>query len=100
MSASSTFPDFEQLPGAVKNNLTAEQWEDVKPRVIADGNPAPDSAVYVNLKNGQQRRYEAGELVQGPVIAAHNLAGGRGQDSTQFHTVPPNAPPGVGGSER
>jgi hypothetical protein len=86
---------YERLPGAVKHNLAADQWEEVLPLVVHDGEPAPETTIYMNLKNGQLFRYEAGQLVSGPVLAAHNLAGGRGQDSTQFHTAPVGAPPGT-----
>jgi hypothetical protein len=87
--------DYEQLPGAVKNNLTASQWEEALHLVVADGAAAPETTVYLNLKNGQLHRYEAGVPVSGPVLAAHNLAGGRGNDSAQFHTAPAGAPPGT-----
>lgn len=82
---------YEQLPGSVKHNLTEEQWQEARPRVIADGAPAPESTIYLNLKNGQLRQHEAGEPVQGPALAAHNLAGGRGRDSSQFYTAPAGA---------
>lgn len=87
--------EYEQLPGAVKNNLTASQWEEARPFVVADGASAPETTVYLNLKNGQMYRYESGAPVSGPALAAHNLSGGRGSDSTQFHTAPAGAPPGT-----
>lgn len=84
--------DYEKLPGSIKNNLTAEQWEEALARVINAGESVPDAAIYINLKNGQMRRYETGDRAEGPLLAAHNLAGGRGKDSDQFSTVPEGAP--------
>ncbi len=83
---------YDRLPGAIKNNLTPEQWEEARSRVVQAGDAVPDGAIYINLKNGQMRRYEAGDRAEGPLLAAHNLAGGRGKDSDQFFTVPEGAP--------
>ncbi len=92
MTASETWHDYESLPGAIKNNLTPEQWEEARSRVISAGANVPDSAIYVNLKNGQMRYYEADDLAAGPLLAVHNLAGARGKDTEQFRTVPDGAP--------
>ncbi len=87
--------DYDRLPGAIKNNLTAAQWEQARRLVVADGAAAPETTVYLNLKNGQTYQYELGATVSGPALAAHNLAGGRGRDSAQFHTAPDGARPGT-----
>jgi hypothetical protein len=84
--------EYDKLPGTIKNNLTEEQWEEAQSRVVGSGSTAPDAAIYINLKNGQMRRYEAGDRAEGPLLAAHNLAGGRGKDNEQFSTVPDGAP--------
>ena len=84
--------DFEKLPGPVKGNLTPEQWEEAQSRVVPQGAAVPDAAVYLNLKNGQMVRMDAGVAAHAPLLAVHNLAGGRGKDSDQFSTVPEGAP--------
>jgi hypothetical protein len=83
---------YEQLPAAVKNNLSAEQWQEVGGLVVWEGATVPEATIYVNLKNGQHVRYERGARAPAPLLAAHNLAGARGKDSTQFHTAPAGAP--------
>lgn len=83
--------DYDKLPGAVKDNLTEQQWREAMRDVIPDGAPVPDSTDYINLKNGQCNSYEAGDPAMGPLLATHNLSGGRGKDSTQFHHTPPGA---------
>lgn len=86
---------YDRLPGAVKQNLTESQWEEARRLVIPAGAPAPETTVYLNLRNGQTFQVEQGAPVSGPVLAAHNLTGGRGRDSEQFHTAPAGAPPGT-----
>ncbi len=51
-----------------------------------------DAAVFLKLKNGQMFRMEIGATANAPLLAVHNLAGGRGRDSEQFSTVPEGAP--------
>ena len=93
MSGASDFwRDYEKLPGPIKANLTAEQWEEARARVVPQGAAVPDAAVYLNLKNGQMVRMDTGAAATAPLLAVHNLAGGRGKDSEQFSTVPEGAP--------
>jgi hypothetical protein len=81
---------YEELPHAVKNNLTPRQWAAAQGNVIPEGGFVPQGTVYMNLKNGQCRFYEFGERAPAPLLATHDLAGGRGADDTQFHTAPPD----------
>jgi hypothetical protein len=83
--------EYDRLPGLVKHNLTAEQWDEARRAVVAEGMPVPETTVYLDLKNGQSREYSRGDAAPGPLLAMHDLAGGRGQDSAQFHTAPPGA---------
>ena len=83
--------DYEQLPGLVRDNLTAEQWLEAQRNIVVEGQTVPETTVYVDLKNGQCRQHTAGEVAGGPLLPTHDLSGGRGKDSSQFHTEPPGA---------
>jgi hypothetical protein len=82
---------YEKLPREIKDNLTPAQWKAAQPGVIDEGQPVPESTVYINLKNGLCRPYQAGEPANGPLLPTHDLSGGRGADDTQFHTKPHGA---------
>ncbi|MGE5335452.1 MAG: hypothetical protein ACM3N4_12175 [Nitrososphaerota archaeon] len=82
---------YEQLPDVVKDNLSEEQWREAQRGVILEGVKIPESTIYLNLKNGQQLPYEAGMRANAPLLPVHDLAGGRGADSSQFHSSPPGA---------
>ncbi len=84
---------YEQLPSLVKDNLSAEQWEAAQHLVILEGERVPDTTTYINLKNGQIHQYEYGARAEAPLLAAHNLSGGGGKDSTQFEGSPFGAHP-------
>jgi hypothetical protein len=83
---------YERLPGAVKDNLSPQQWRLAQREVIPEGEKVPETSMYVNLKNGQRYVVEEGVRANGPLLPAYNLAGARGGDDTQFRTRPPNAP--------
>jgi hypothetical protein len=82
---------YEQLPQLVTDNLSPEQWLEAQSAVITEGASVPDTTDYINLKNGQIHRYTYGQEAEAPLMATHDLAGGRGKDSTQFHTSPPGS---------
>jgi hypothetical protein len=84
---------YEQLPSEVKDNLSAEQWDEVQRFIIFEGERVPDTTTYINLKNGQIHQHERGEPARGPLLATHNLAGGGGKESAQFESSPPGAHP-------
>jgi hypothetical protein len=42
------FP-YEQLPQPVKDNISAEQWPEVQPGVVPQGDLIPEKTAYVNL---------------------------------------------------
>jgi hypothetical protein len=88
-------PGYESLPAPVQRNLTAEQWAEARRLVVPQGQSVPETTQYLNLKDGQLRIYDLGETADGPLLAAHNLAGGRGRDSDQFRTAPRGAPRGT-----
>jgi len=55
---------------------------------------APDFShgeCHINLKTAQQLPYEAGMRANAPLLPVHDLSGGHGADSSQFHTSPPDA---------
>jgi hypothetical protein len=81
---------YEELPHIVKNNLTPQQWAEALWNVIPEGGLVPQTTEYLNLKNGQRKRYEFGARAPAPLLATHDLAGGRGADDTQFRTAPPD----------
>ena len=82
---------YEQLPNEVKDNLTPEQWTLAQRVAIDEGEEVPETTGYLNLKNGMRRMYTAGERADAPLLAEHDLAGGRGADDSQFHRSPPGA---------
>ncbi len=79
---------YEELPNAVKDNLTPGQWAEALGNVIPEGGMIPQTTIYLNLKNGQSFKYEFGQRAPAPMLAEHDLAGGRGADTTQFHGSP------------
>lgn len=79
---------YQELPQRVKDNLTEEQWQEAQHHVLMDGATAPETTDYMNLKNGQTQRFQEGDRISGPALPVHDLAGGRGADSTQFHHAP------------
>jgi hypothetical protein len=80
--------DYEQLPRDVKRNLSPEQWLVAQADVVIEHDTVPETAGYINLRNGWSRQYQAGEPADGPLLPVHDLAGAGGKDSTQFHTTP------------
>lgn len=82
---------YEELPRPVQDNLSPEQWREALRGVVPEGGTVPETTVYINLKNGQFFQYELGQRANAPLLPAHDLAGGRGADDTQFHTSPPGA---------
>lgn len=82
---------YEELPRAVQDNLTPDQWRQALRGVVPEGGNVPETTMYLNLKNGQSLQYEQGQRANAPLLAEHDLAGGRGADDTQFHTLPSGA---------
>jgi len=90
-SAIGDLPAYSELPGVVKDNISVDQWPAASHAVVSEGGTVPETTKYVNLKNGQIHGYQMGEAADGPLLAAHDLSGGHGQDDTQFHTSPRGA---------
>src|SRR5258706_2973854 len=82
---------YEKLPDPVKDNLTEEQWREARRGVVHESQEIPETTIYINLKTAQQLPYEAGMRANAPLLPVHDLSGGRGADSSQFHTSPPGA---------
>ena|ERR1051326_6905194 len=79
---------YEELPNVVKQNLTPNQWALAQFHVIPEGGLVHETAIYLNLKNGQFQHFEASARAPAPLLAAHGLCGGRGADEPHFHTPP------------
>jgi hypothetical protein len=84
-------PAYEALPRIVKDNISREQSPEALREVVHVGVAVPETARYVNLKNGLIHPYQIGERADGPLLPVFALAGGRGKDDTQFHTSPSGA---------
>ncbi|HLH25167.1 MAG TPA: hypothetical protein VK066_21815 [Chloroflexota bacterium] len=82
---------YDELPSAIKDNLSPAQWQEAQRDVILGGDPVPDTTQYISLKSGLCRQYRAGEPADGPLLPTHDLSGGGGADDTQFHTAPRGA---------
>ena len=82
---------YEELPDTVKDNLTEAQWRLAQQGAILEGMKIPETTFYVNLKNGQRRRYDEGERATAPLLPEHDLAGAHGKSDEQFHSAPPDA---------
>ena len=92
-TADDDVPPYEALPRAVKDNISREQWPEVRREVVRSGMKIPEPARYINLKNGLVFEYTAGQVANGPLLPVADLAGGGGKDDTQFHTAPQGAHP-------
>lgn len=82
---------YEELPQLIKDNLSPQQWLEAQRDIIDEGETLPETARYIDVKNGQIHQHTAGETATGPLLPVHDLAGGGGKDDTQFHTTPPGA---------
>lgn len=82
---------YENLPNAVKNNVSEDQWDEVQRMVVPEDSEVPQTTQYINLKDGYSRSYEQGEKAPAPLLATHDLAGARGKDDIQFRSSPPDA---------
>jgi hypothetical protein len=83
---------YEELPQAVKDNLSPEQWRLAQREVIWEGERVSETGMYINLKNGQRYVVEESVPANGPLLPVYDLSGAHGKDDTQFHTRPPTAP--------
>jgi hypothetical protein len=83
--------EYEQLPNLVRDNLSEDQWAEAQRVIVTDGAPVPETSDYINLKNGQIHAYQIGEPADGPLLAVHDMAGGRGRETDQYRTAPPGA---------
>ena len=68
---------YGQLPQLVKDNLSEEQWREIQPNIIMEGEPVPEQTQYINLMNGQMHVLDEGAKATGPLLAAHDLSGAR-----------------------
>lgn len=84
---------YHELPQLIKDNLDERQWLEAQRDIIDEGGTIPETAQYIDIKNGQIHQHSAGETAGGPLLPVHDLSGGGGKDDTQFHTTPPGARP-------
>jgi hypothetical protein len=66
-------PPYDELPRRVKDNIPRERWPLALHQVIYPGQPIPDSARYINLKNGLIFEYELGQRADGPLLPVSAL---------------------------
>jgi hypothetical protein len=92
--------DYDKLPQRIKDNISEDQWPEAQREVIPDGESAPDTGYYINLKNGQIHEFSAGDAVSGPVLPVHDLAGAGGKNDSQFESTSPGAHPAPGAAPR
>jgi len=79
---------YDKLPTRLRDNLSADQWDQMQHLVIQEGEPVPDTTGYLNLKNGQIHQYERGTPAPGLLIAEHDLSGARGKNDSQLEGAP------------
>jgi hypothetical protein len=83
--------DYEQLPSAIKDNLSPDQWRRAQRGIIAEGTPVPDTTRYIDVKSGLCFEYQAGEPARGYILPVHDLSGAGGKENAQFETAPRGA---------
>jgi hypothetical protein len=91
-------PEYDGLPKRVKDNIAREQWPQALREVVHKSGPIPESAQYINLKNGRVFLYQVGQVANAPLLPLHALAGARGKEERPFqhahnHHLPPSAGP-------
>ena len=82
---------YAELPQLIKDNLSEQQWLEAQRDIIDEGETIPETARYIDVKNGQIHQHTAGERATGPLLPVHDLSGGGCKDDTQFHTTLPGA---------
>ena len=75
---------YEDLPEAVKNNLTEEQFDLAKVDVVEAGEMVPGTTEYIDLATGVRRTYRDGEIAPADLLPTHDLSGAHGKDNTQW----------------
>jgi hypothetical protein len=91
-------PEYDALPKRVKDNIAREQWPQALHEVVHPSGPIPESAQYINLKNGRVFLYQVGQVANAPLLPLHALAGARGKEDRPFQHAhnrhqPPTAEP-------
>ena len=84
---------YDTLPQHVRDNISADQWDQIQHLIIQQGESIPDTTGYINLKNGQIQQLERGAPATGPLLAEHDLSGARGKNDSQFEGTPSGAHP-------
>jgi hypothetical protein len=79
---------YEQLPSAVKDMLTPDQWQEERGGAIDKNESVPSSGVYINLQDGQRREFKEGDPAPAPLLPAPDFAGASGQPGTGTRTQP------------
>ena len=81
---------YGELPQLIKDNLSEQQWLEAQRDLIDAGERVPETARYIDVKNGQIHQHVAGETASGPLLPVHDLSGAGGKDDTRFRTAPPD----------
>jgi hypothetical protein len=81
--------NYESLPQLIKDNLSAEQWEQAQYDILHEGVAVPETARFINVRNGQIHEYAAGDRADAPLLPVHDLSGAGGGNSSQFEGTQP-----------
>ncbi len=75
---------YESLPEFVRSNLSEDQFDLARVDIVYEGESVPETTEYVDLGTGVRRVHHAGELAPGDLLPAHDLAGARGKNYSQW----------------
>jgi hypothetical protein len=77
-------PPYEHLPKRVKDNIAPEQWPEAEREVVHAGASVPETAQYINLKNGLVSQFLLGQHANGPLLPLHALGAARGKEDRAY----------------
>src|SRR5436305_312081 len=63
--------NYDALPQLIKDNLSAEQWEEAQYDILHEGVAIPETARFINIRNGQIHEYSAGDRADAPLLPVH-----------------------------
>lgn len=80
---------YADLPEAIKNNLTPDQFEFARIDVVEEGEIVPETTEYIDLASGIRKVFSRGERAPGDLLPTHDLSGAHGKDYSQWEDVWP-----------